>query len=130
MLNELVLDRTGGTHLALGCVSAVEAHERIGEGVVVLALDVLVVYVLRNGVVDIEQRNCVSGNAQTDVFAQRAVDIYLAGYRDTAAYKAAVYIAGLKAELDGNAGQHLSANATYFLEPLCFSAQSKRVSSN
>ena len=99
MLNELVLDRTGGTHLALGCVSAVEAHERIGEGVVVLALDVLVVYVLRNGVVDIEQRNCVSGNAQTDVFAQRAVDIYLAGYRDTAAYKAAVYIAGLKAEL-------------------------------
>ena len=84
-----------------------EAHKCICKRIIVLALDILVIYVLGNGVVDIKQCNSVSGNAHTDIFAQCAVDINLAGYGDSAAYKSAVYIAGLKSELGGECGPAL-----------------------
>ena len=90
VLDELVLDRTVAAHLAGRRVTAVEAHERIGKLVIVLALNVLIVDVLRNGVVDIEKGDCIAGYASADVLGECAVDINLAGYRNTAACMAFV----------------------------------------
>jgi len=98
VLDELILDRTVAAHLAGRRVTAVEAHERIGKLVIVLALDVLIVDVLRNGVVDIKKGDRVTGYAGADVLGKCAVDINLAGYRDTAACETAVYVARLETE--------------------------------
>ena len=84
-----------------------EAHEGVMQGVVVLALDVLVIDVFRNAVVDVEQRHRVAGQAGADVFAQRAVDIHFAGYRDPAGSQAAVDVAGLETELGREGGPAL-----------------------
>ncbi len=75
-----------------------EAHERIGKLVIILALDVLVVDVLRNGVVDVKESDCIAGYASADVLGECAVDINLAGYRDTAACETAVNVARLETE--------------------------------
>ena len=91
----------------LSGVAAVEAHEGVMQGVVVLALDVLVIDVFRNAVVDIQQGHRVAGQAGADVLAQRAVDIHFAGDRDTAGSQAAVDIAGLEAELGREGGPAL-----------------------
>ena len=76
-----------------------EAHEGVGDLIVELAGDVLVVDVLRHGVVDVQQRHRVAGDARADVLAQRAVDVHLAGDRDAAGGQAGVDVARLKAEL-------------------------------
>ena len=55
VLDQLVLDRAVSTHLAGGGVAAVEAHEGLGQAVVELAGDVLVVDVAGHGVVDVQQ---------------------------------------------------------------------------
>ena len=99
MLNELVLDGAVGAELAARGVAAVEAHEGIGEGVVELALDVLLIEVGGDGVVDVEQGDGVAGDAHADVLAERAVDVDLAADGDAAADEAAVHVAGLEAEL-------------------------------
>ena len=75
-----------------------EAHEGIGKLVIVLALDVLIVDVLRNGVVDIKKRYGIFGYACTDVLGKCAVDIYFTGYRNTAAGETAVNVARLETE--------------------------------
>ena len=98
VLDELILDRTVAAHLAGRSVTAVEAHERIGKLVIILALDVLVVDVLRNGVVDVKESDCIAGYASADVLGECAVDINLAGYRDTAACETAVNVARLETE--------------------------------
>ena len=99
VLYELILDSAAVTHLTFGSVSAVEAHEGIGDAIVVLALDILVVDIFGNGVVDIEKSYSVTGNADTYVFAESAVNVHLTGYRYSHSSETAVYIAGLKAEL-------------------------------
>ena len=68
VLNELILNSSVIAHLAFGSITAVEAHECVGESIVILALDVLVVDVLRNGVVNVEQGYGVAGDASADVF--------------------------------------------------------------
>ena len=99
VLNELILDLAVRAHLALRSVTAVEAHEGVGELVAVLADDVLVVDVLWYRVVDVEQSNCVVACAHTDVLRESTVDVNLAGTRNTAAYETAVYVARLETEL-------------------------------
>ena len=82
-------------------VAAVEAHEGIGQAIVELALDLLVIDVLGHGVVDVQQGDGIARHAGADVLAQGAVDVHLAGHRDAPGGQAAVHIAGLKAELGG-----------------------------
>ena len=60
VLNQLVLDRAVGAQLAGRRVAAVEAHEGVRQRVIELALDVRVVDVLRDGVVDVQQRDSVT----------------------------------------------------------------------
>src|SRR5574344_2663920 len=102
MLNQLILHRRFARRIqaAERGVSAVEAHERIGELVIVseLAFDFAVVHISRNRVVDVEQRYRSASYTRADVFAQRAVDVYFARYRNTAGSKTAVHIARLKSE--------------------------------
>ena len=76
-----------------------EPHEHVESVVAVLALDLLFVHVVRHGVVDVQQRRGLFRGAADDVFAERAVDIHLAGRRDQAADEAGVHIARHKAEL-------------------------------
>ena len=89
-------------NLRAGGVTAVEAHEDlllgIGVACKLLALDALLVHVLRYGVVDVEQRHGVLRDAGADILRQRAVDIHLAAHGDTAAGETAVHIAGHEAE--------------------------------
>ena len=73
-----------------------EAHEGVGQLIVKLAADVLVIDVLRHAVVDVQQGDGVTGGADADVLGQSAVDIDLAGDGDAAADKAGVDIAGSK----------------------------------
>ena len=84
-----------------------EAHEGVLDIVVKLAGNVLVVDVLGHGVIDVQQGDGVAGDAGTDVLAQSAVNIHLAGHRDTPGGQAGVHIAGLKAELLGEGGPAL-----------------------
>ena len=79
-------------------IAAVEAHEGIRELVIELALDGFVIHIVRNGVVDIQKSNLISGDAQSDVLGKSSVDIYLAGYRNALAHQAAVDIAGNELE--------------------------------
>ena len=76
-----------------------EAHEDILECVVIFTLDVLVVHILGYAVVDVKQCNCIVAHNSSDKLAECAVDIHLAGYRDTLSCQTAVHIAGNKAEL-------------------------------
>ena len=62
-----------------------EAHERVGELIVVLADDVLVVDILRYRVVDVEQGDGIVAQAHADVLRESAIDVHLAGYGDAAA---------------------------------------------
>ena len=63
-----------------------------------LLLNVLLVHLLGHGVVDVQQRDALAGDALGDEFGQRAVNIHLAGHRDAAARQAGIDIAGHKAE--------------------------------
>ena len=81
------------------CVTAVEAHECICELVVELALDGLVVHVVRYGVVDVEESNDIFRDNISEVLGEAAIDINFAGYRDTHTCETAVYIARNELEL-------------------------------
>ncbi len=60
-----------------------EAHECIGKLIIEFALDVLLVDIVRNGVVDVKQSNCIVADAGSDVLTKSSVDINLTGYRDS-----------------------------------------------
>ena len=76
-----------------------EAHEGISQLIIILALDVLIIDLLRNRVIDIEQCNGIVRSTHTDVLRERTIDINLASYRNAAANETAVYIARLETEL-------------------------------
>ena len=124
VLDELVLDGTSGAHLAGWCVAAVEAHEGVGELVVVLADDVLIVDILGYRVVDVEQGDGVVAQAHADVLRERTVDVHLAGHGDATAHQTGVDIAGLETELawEGRpalVGEgHILAGALVLLSPV------------
>ena len=84
-----------------------EAHEGVGERIVVFAPDLRLPHARGDGVVDVQQRHGVGGDAGADVLAQRAVDVHLAAHGDAAGGKARVYITRLKAELLGEGGPAL-----------------------
>ena len=79
-------------------VAAVEAHECIGELIVELALDGLIVHILGNGVVDVEEGNDIAADDLSDELRETSIDINLTGYRDSHSGKTAVYIAGNELE--------------------------------
>lgn len=130
MLDELVLDGAVTAHLAGRRVAAVEAHEGIGQLVMELAGDVLIINVLGHAVVDVQQGDGVAGGTHADVLGQGTVNIDLAGHGDAAAGKAGVDVARLKPELRRESGPALIGKSNILLLPLWFSAQSSRVSSN
>ena len=118
VLDELILNGTVVAHLAGRGVAAVEAHEGIGQAVIKLACDVLIVNVLGHAVVDVQQGNGIAGSAHADVLGQSAVDINFAGNGDAAAYQAGVDIAGLKAELRGECRPALVSKSNVLLAAL------------
>ena len=118
MLDELILNGTVIAHLAGRGVAAVEAHEGIGQAVIKLACDVLIINVLGHAVVDVQQGNGIAGSAHADVLGQSAVDINFAGNGDAAAYQAGVDIAGLKAELRGECRPALVSKSNVLLVAL------------
>ena len=99
VLNQLILHRPAVAHFAGGGIAAVEAHERIRQGIGERSGNVRPVQRLRHGVVDVQKRHCVAGQAGADVFRQSAVNIHLAGHGNPPGSQAGVDIAGLKAEL-------------------------------
>ncbi len=101
VLNELILHGALGAHLASGGVTAVEAHKGIGQLVIELAGDILVVKILRHRVIDIQKGHRILGDAGTDVLRESAVNIDLTGHRNAAGGKTGVDVAGLKAKLLG-----------------------------
>ena len=114
--------------LAGGGVATVEAHEDLLVGVFVaeelLALDALLIHILRHGVVDVEQRGGILSDAGADELAKGAVDVDLATDGDATAGQAAVDVAGHEAEhgLEGGpalGGQrHILAAALVSLHPV------------
>ena len=64
-------------------IAAVEAHKCILVCVREFALDGLPVHISRNGIVNVEQCNSILAYAGTDILAQAAININLAGYRDS-----------------------------------------------
>ena len=95
-----------------------EAHEGIGQLVVELPGNILVINVLRYAVIDVQQRHGIAGGTDTDVLAQRTVDIDLAGNGDAAAGKAGVDIARLKPELGREGGPALVGKGNIFFAAL------------
>ncbi len=81
-------------------IAAVEAHEAVGQLVVIteLALDIRPVHILRDRVVDVEKGDRLLADAPSDVLGKSTVDINLAGYRDAASGQTAVDIAGNETE--------------------------------
>ena len=71
VLDELVLDGAVTAHLAGWRVAAVEAHEGIGQLVIELAGDVLIINVLGHTVVDVS-RVTVSPEAHIPMYSDRA----------------------------------------------------------
>ena len=76
-----------------------EAHEHLVGAVAIPAFDALGIHVGGHGVVNVQQRHGLAGDASADVLGQRAVDVHLAGHRDAAGGQAAVDVAGHEAEL-------------------------------
>ena len=76
-----------------------EAHEGVFNGVVFDTLDMLFKHILWYGIVDIQQGNSVTGNADANVFRKCTIDIYLTSNRNASGNETAIYIARLKAEL-------------------------------
>ena len=72
VLDQLVLDGAVAAHLAGGGVAAVEAHEGVGQLVVKLAADVLVVDVLRARVLLMSSRVTASPVTQMPMYSHRA----------------------------------------------------------
>ena len=99
VLDQLILDGPVGAHLAGRGVAAVEAHEGVGEDIGELAGDLSVEELLRDTVVDVQQRDGVIGHAGAHVFGQGAVDIHFAAHRNAAGGQAGVDVAGFEAEL-------------------------------
>lgn len=62
VLDKLIFDGTVSAHLAAWRVSAVEAHEGVGDVVFVAILldDILVIDILRCGVIDVEEGNGIA----------------------------------------------------------------------
>ncbi len=126
VLDELVLHGPVGAQLAAGGVAAVEAHEGVGELVVVaeLALDLGLVHGGGHGVVDVQQGDGVAGDAHADVLGEGAVDVHLAGHGDAPGGQAGVDVAGLEAELAGEGRPtfvgkgHILAAALVVLRPV------------
>ena len=95
-----------------------EAHKGVGQFIVKLSGDILVINVLRYAVIDVQQRHGIARSADTDVLAQRAVDIDLAGNGDAAAGKAGVDIARLKPELGREGGPAFVGKGNVFFAAL------------
>ena len=76
-----------------------ESHKGIPVCIVVFALDIAVVHVIRHRIVDIQKCYRILAHAGSDKLAQRAVNIYFAGYRDTHTSQTAVDIAGNETKL-------------------------------
>ena len=87
-----------------------EAHEGFLLGITVPALDILFIKVGRNRVVDIQQGDRILAHACADEFAERAVDIHLAGHRNPASGQTAVDVTGHKAELGLECGPAFARN--------------------
>ena len=83
VLDELIFNGSGFAHLACRSISTMESHECICQFVIIFSFDIFVIDILRNGVVDVKQCNCIIGDAKSDVLAECSVDINFAGYRDT-----------------------------------------------
>ena len=118
MLDQLVLHRAVAAHLAGRRVAAVEAHKGVGQLIGKLPGDILVINVLRYAVIDVQQRHGIAGSAHTDVLAQCAVDIDLAGNGDAAADKAGVDIARFKPKLGREGGPALVGKGNIFFAAL------------
>ena len=89
-------------------VAAVEAHKGIFQRIAaVFSLDLCLIKVCGHGVVDIQQSHRILADHGADVFAQRAVNIHFAGYRDPALGQAAVHVAGHESELGLECGPAL-----------------------
>ena len=114
VLDELVLHGPVGAHLAGGGVAAVEAHEGVGEAVIVLALDLALPHLGGHGVIDVQDGDGVLGHAGADVLGKGAVDVHLAAHRDAPGGQAGVDEAGLKAELLREGGPALVGKGHVF----------------
>ncbi len=79
--------------------------------VIELALDGLLIHIIRYGVVDIKERYGLSADTGADKLGQGAVYVDLAGYRDASSRQAAVDIAGNKLELCLESRPALSGDA-------------------
>ena len=83
--HDLLIAHLGLADLPRAGVAAVEAHEGIGELVVVLARDALVVEILGHRVVDVEERHRILRNDRADELGKCAVDVHFAGDGDAPA---------------------------------------------
>ena len=101
-----------------------EAHEGVGELIIVLAANLLLPHLGGDGVVDVQQGHRVAADAGPDVLAERAIDVHLAGHGDATGGQTGVDVAGLKAELAGERGPalvregHILAGALVVLRPI------------
>ena len=76
-----------------------EAHEGILMCIWELAFNGFLVHILRNGVVDIKEGYDIITDTGSDVLRQCTVNIYFAGYRNSATGQTAVYVAWYETEL-------------------------------
>ena len=76
-----------------------ESHESIFVCIVVFSFNRLFVHILWYGIVDIQQGYDIITDCLSDEFRKCSVDIYFAGYRDSASCQTAVYITRHKSEL-------------------------------
>ena len=75
-----------------------ETHKGIRQLIGELPRNILLIKVRGDRIIDVQQRHRVTGNAQTNILGQGAVDIHLTGDRNPPAHKTGVHIARLKAE--------------------------------
>ena len=97
-----------------------ESHERILSGIIESALDILFKHIFRHGIVDVEQGYRIAAHDSSDEFAQRSVDIHLAGYRNALGGQAAVHVTRHEAELGLERWPALASDRYVFAVSLMF----------
>ena len=97
-----------------------ESHERILSGIIESALDILFKHIFRHGIVDVKQGYRIAAHHSSDEFAQRPVDIHLAGYRNALGSQAAVHITRHEAKLGLKRRPALASDRYVFVVSLMF----------
>ena len=88
-----------------------ESHKCVFQCVIIFSLNISLIHIFWNRVVDIQQCHCILADNRSNVLAESAVNINLAGNRNTLGRETAVYITWNKSKLGLECGPAFSCDS-------------------